>query len=86
MKMHDHRNQINRLHDLIKRKATGSLDALADKFGVGRSTMSRYIDDFKQEFDPPIAYDRNVHSYYYTEPFEVRVWVEVNRDGERKQF
>jgi predicted DNA-binding transcriptional regulator YafY len=82
MKMHDRRNYINRLHDLVKRKATGSLDTLADKFGVGRSTMSRYIDDFKQEFDAPLAYDRNVHSYYYTEPFEVRVWVEVRRNGE----
>jgi predicted DNA-binding transcriptional regulator YafY len=82
MKMHDRRNYINRLHDLVKRKATGSLDTLADRFGVGRSTMSRYIDDFKQEFDAPLAYDRNVGSYYYTEPFEVRVWVEVRRNGE----
>ena len=49
MKLHDQRNQINRLHDLIKRKSTGSLDTLAEKFGVGRSTMSRYIDNFKQE-------------------------------------
>ena len=80
--MHDRRNYINRLHDLVKRKATGSLDTLADKFGVGRSTMSRYIDDFKQEFDAPLAYDRHSRSYYYTEPFEVRVWVEVRRNGE----
>ena len=84
MKMHDQRNHINRLHDLIKRKSTGSLDALAAKFGVGRSTMSRYIDDFKHEFDPPLAYDRDAHSYYYTEPFEVRVWVEVRRHQERQ--
>ncbi len=82
MKMHDRRNDINRLHDLIKRKATGPLDALADRFGVGRSTMSRYIDDYKQEFDAPLAYDRNARSYYYTEPFEVRVWVEVRRNAE----
>jgi hypothetical protein len=82
MKMHDRRNYINRLHDLVTRKATGPLDTLADKFGVGRSTMSRYIDDFKQEFDAPLAYDRNVRSYYYTEPFEVRVWVEVRRNGQ----
>ncbi len=86
MKLHDQRNQINRLHDLIKRKSTGSLDALAQKFGVGRSTMSRYIDDFKQEFEPPLAYDRHANSYFYTEPFEIRIWVEVKRSGEQRQF
>lgn len=80
--MHDRRNHTNRLHDLIKRKSTGSLDTLANQFGVGRSTMSRYIDEFKEEFNAPIAYDRHANSYYYTEPFEVRVWVEIRRKGE----
>jgi predicted DNA-binding transcriptional regulator YafY len=84
MKIHDQRDHINRLHDLIKRKATGSLDTLAEKFHVGRSTMSRYIDEFKQEFEPPLAYDREGHSYYYTEPFDLKIWVEIRRNGERK--
>ncbi len=84
MKMHHRHDHINRLHDLVKRKATGSLDTLAEKFGVGRSTMSRYIDEFKQEFDPPLAYDRAGHTYYYTEPFDLKVWVEIKRsDGEK---
>ena len=39
--MHHRQDHINRLHDLVKRKATGSLNTLAQKFGVGRSTMSR---------------------------------------------
>lgn len=80
MKMHDQRDLINRLHDLVKRKATGSLDTLAEKFGVGKSTMSRYIEEFKEEFEPPLAYDRTGHTYYYTEPFELKIWVEIKRN------
>lgn len=79
--MMEQRDLFNRLHDLIKRKATGSLDTLAEKFGVGRSTMSRYIEDFKFEFDPPLAYDRTAHTYYYTEPFELKIWVEIKRNN-----
>jgi predicted DNA-binding transcriptional regulator YafY len=79
--MYHQQDNINRLHDLVKRKATGSLDTLAEKFGVGRSTMSRYIEDFKMEFDPPLAYDRLGHTYYYTEPFDLKVWVEIRRGG-----
>jgi predicted DNA-binding transcriptional regulator YafY len=82
MKMLDQRDFFNRLHDLIKRKATGSLDTLAEKFGVGKSTMSRYIEDFKLDFDPPLAYDRTGHTYYYTEPFELKIWVEIKRNNE----
>ena len=80
--MHHQQDNINRLHDLVKRKATGSLDTLAEKFGVGRSTMSRYIEEFKMEYDPPMAYDRLKHTYYYTKPFELKIWVEVKRAEE----
>lgn len=82
MKMLDQRDLFNRLHDLFKRKSTGSLDTLAEKFGVGKSTMSRYIDEFKQEFEPPLAYDRTEHTYYYTEPFELKIWVEIKRNSD----
>lgn len=79
MKIHDQQDHINRLHDLVKRRATGSLNTLAEKFGVGRSTMSRYIDEFKQTYDPPLAYDRGKQTYYYTQPFELKIWVEIRR-------
>jgi predicted DNA-binding transcriptional regulator YafY len=79
MKIHHQQDHFNRLHDLVKRRATGSLDTLAEKFGVGRSTMSRYIEDFKMEFDPPLAYERIGHTYYYTKPFELKIWVEIKR-------
>jgi predicted DNA-binding transcriptional regulator YafY len=81
MKMLEQQNLFNRLHGLIKRKATGPLDTLAEKFGVGKSTMSRYIEDFKLEFEPPLAYDRTGHTYYYTEPFDLKIWVEIRRNS-----
>ena len=43
MKMHHRHDHINRLHDLVKRKATGSLDTRAQKFGVGRSSHVSFI-------------------------------------------
>jgi hypothetical protein len=77
---------IIRLHDLINRKATGPLSKLAACFDVNISTMKRHIDDFKQEFNAPVKYDKSRLTYYYTKSFELRISIEVHLDGCKKKI
>ena len=75
-----------RLDDLIRCKQTGELPHLANKFGVCVSTMIRYLEEFKTDFDAPVAFDRMNKRYYYTEPFELIIQIEVCRNGIRKKL
>lgn len=47
MNLHVHFKKYERLDDLINRKATGSLNELATKFGKSKRSMSRLIEEFK---------------------------------------
>ena len=86
MSLHKKSALTKRLDDLIKRKATGTLRELASKFNVSISTMQRYLDEFKEEFAAPVAFDRVHSTYYYTEPFELILTIEVHVNGEQKKI
>ena len=62
--------QIKRLHELIKRKATGSPKQLADRMNISRATAFRRVEDLK-DLGAEIAYCRDRQSYYYELPFEL---------------
>ncbi len=64
--------QIKRLHRLIKRKATGTPEQLANRMNISRATIFRRMDDLK-ELGADIAYCRNRQSYYYESPFELNL-------------
>jgi predicted DNA-binding transcriptional regulator YafY len=64
-----------RLDDLIRRKATGTLSELIPKFGVSRSTVLRYINELRMNYDAPIAFDRERKTFYYTEPYDLATWL-----------
>ena len=86
MNWHDNTQNLRRLHDLINRKATGTLNDLAATFGICRSAMSLHLENYKATFDAPVAYDRSRLTYYYTEPFELQVLIIVNRNGAQKKL
>jgi transposase len=79
MNLQDQHFLVERLHNLVKRHATGTLEELAVKFDVGKSTMARYIAAFKDNYDAPIKYNRTKRYYYYTEPFELKIHLEIKR-------
>ena len=86
MNLHNQLTQLRRLDDLICRKATGTLYELAAKFDVSISTIMRYINELKDVFQAPIAYDRVRSTYYYAEPFELILNIEVSVNGQRKKI
>ncbi|MBL7803772.1 MAG: HTH domain-containing protein [Saprospiraceae bacterium] len=72
MTFFDHVNRIKRLHNLIRMKSTGSPKDLADRMAVSRSTLFRHLDDLRS-MGAPIAYEKDRQTYYYEEPFDLKL-------------
>ena len=54
------------MHYLIKNKATGTPDQFARKVGLSRRSLFLWIEQLKDDFNFPIAYDPDRKSYFYT--------------------
>ncbi|WP_320019178.1 helix-turn-helix domain-containing protein [Labilibaculum manganireducens] len=63
----DDKEKLERLDQLIRLKATGNLEELAEKFGASKSTISRTIKDLK-EIGCPIIFNKDYRSYSYEYP------------------
>ncbi len=59
--------QIARLDQLIRLKATGSPAKLAERCGVTKRMVYEYIRFMKDELKAPISYCKERESYIYTE-------------------
>jgi hypothetical protein len=86
MNLHDHQDKYKRIDDLIRRKATGTLSQLALKLGKSKRSMSRYLQEFKEECEAPFAYDRRERTYCYTEHFELKIEATYTVNGEKKKI
>jgi len=73
--------RIDRLHSLIKRKATGSPKILAKKFEISERHVYRLIEHMK-EMGFPIKYSVIRSSYVYTSDVNFRLELVV--DDEKK--
>jgi predicted DNA-binding transcriptional regulator YafY len=51
-------DRIKQMDELIRRKATGSPDEFAEKVGLSRSALMKYIKLLK-EMNVPLEYDQN---------------------------
>lgn len=84
---------VERLHQLIRLKATGSPRNLAEKLNIGERQVYRILDDFKDS-GLPIQYCKKRKTYFYTSDvfmkFEISVIEGVNKKkimgGEEKIF
>ncbi len=63
------KEQLNRIDDLIRRRATGPPEAMAEKLGMCRASWFRWRDQLIG-FGLPIAYDQVEKTYYYTQEGE----------------
>lgn len=62
--------QLKRLHELIRRKATGTPEQLAARLEMSRANMYRYLEELKT-FGAPVKYCKHRRCYYYEEPFNL---------------
>jgi len=65
-----HVKRLIYIDNLIRRKATGSLENFAAKNGLCKRAMTDVINEMK-ELGFPIKYDRSRHTYYYHEQGEM---------------
>ena len=56
--------RLERLHLLVRRKATGSPCELANKLGLSERQTLEYVRELK-DLDIPIAYCKHQKTYYY---------------------
>jgi predicted DNA-binding transcriptional regulator YafY len=76
---------MHRIHQLIKREATGSADEFAGRFKLKKRQLYYLLDEFK-DYGAEIRYSRIRNTYYYDNDFEVKVVVSTHplMDSERK--
>ncbi len=65
---------LERLHSLIRRKATGTPEELAQRFNVSVGTIKNLLNILRNK-DLPICYCRNKQTYYYEYDVDVRLFV-----------
>ena len=76
---------LGRLHHLIKRKATGTPEKMAQKFSVSVSTVKNWIDILKRR-KLPVKYCREKQTYYYAYEVDFRIfWVKAIDDPKKIQ-
>jgi DNA-binding IclR family transcriptional regulator len=74
MKLQEQLNLLERVHQLVRLKATGAPKDLAHRLGLSESTLYRLLDEMKS-MGFPITYDKARQSYCYEK--EVRFSFEV---------
>ena len=72
MKFIDYIEQIKRIDNLIKRRATGTPSQFAKRLDVSEATLYRCLNDLK-ELGAPISYCSDRQCYTYSEHFELVV-------------
>ena len=77
--------QLERLDQLIRLKATGSPSQLAQKMEVSERTIYNLIDTLKA-FGAPVLYSTSNQCYYYEYPvrFELGLTLEKDKQGHTK--
>lgn len=71
MKLLEQMARINRLHELIKHRRTGTPRQLAVRLRISEARLYQIIDELKAH-NAPIMYCRQRRCYYYAHAFEIQ--------------
>ncbi len=81
---------LQRIDHLIRTRATGTPDQLADRLNISERHIYRLVGKLRDQ-GLPIGYDKFKSTYFYSEPVALRFDIEVNgrkllaiKGGEKK--
>lgn len=69
--------RILEFDDLMRRRRVVTCTSLASRWETSTKTIQRFIEQMREEFDAPIAFDRKRRSYAYTDPDYHLPWLPV---------
>jgi predicted DNA-binding transcriptional regulator YafY len=75
MKLLEQIERINRLHELIKHRRTGTPAQLGQRLNLSTSMVYKLIDELKLR-DVPIVYSRQLGTYYYSRSFQMKISID----------
>lgn len=84
MKLLEQIERINRLHELIKHRRTGTPDQLARRLNLSTSMVYKLMDELKLK-DAPIEYSRQLGTYYYSRSFQMKISVDFRAIAEEEE-
>ncbi|WP_276358917.1 HTH domain-containing protein [Daejeonella sp. H1SJ63] len=75
MKLLEQIERINRLHELIKHRRTGTPSQLARRLNLSTSMVYKLMDELRLR-DVPVEYSRQLGTYFYSRNFQMRISIE----------
>jgi ribosomal protein S25 len=57
--------KLDRIHNMIRREATGTPEEFAERLKISRSTLFNTLKYLKENMDAPIIYNNSKKSYTY---------------------
>lgn len=83
MKLLEQIERINRLHELIKHRRTGTPSQLAQRLNLSTSMVYKLIDELKLR-EAPIVYSRQLGTYYYSSSFQMKISIDFRSIAEEE--
>jgi predicted DNA-binding transcriptional regulator YafY len=78
MKLIEQIERINRLHELIRYRRTGTPPELAKRLGLSTSMIYKTIEELKHQ-GVPIEYSRQLQTYYYSHLYMMSIKIDFRR-------
>jgi len=83
MKLLEQIERINRLHELIKHRRTGTPSQLAQRLNLSTSMVYKLMDELKLR-EAPIEYSRQLGTYYYSRSFQMKISIDFKMIAEEE--
>lgn len=72
MKLFEFIDRLQTIHKQVEQQKTGTPEEFAKRLGIKRSTLYSIIEELKSK-DIPIAYSRQLRSFYYERPITFNI-------------
>lgn len=85
MKLLEQIDRINRLHEMIKYRRTGTPKELARRLNLSTSMIYKLMDELRLR-EAPIQYSRQLGTYYYSKSFQMKITIDFKMLNEEDNY